>query len=497
MQGLLGLVQTVPHGGLGVVELLEVDLLLLLAAQLVQLGENFVGLGLGLAHDALGLGLALGAGVVLGFFHLLPEGPGLSGVLLPLTPQAIRLGLGLLQPLALLLQLGQHVLEADGVAVHLGLGVGDNALVQSQPPGDGEGVGLAGDANQQSVGGAQGLHVELTAGVFHPRRGHGEGFQLGIVGGGGDQRPLTAGAFDDGNGQGRALDGVRTGSQLVKQQQALVVHLPQDLHDVGHMGGEGGQALFDALLVAYVCQHPVEHPDGAAAVGGDVQAALGHQAQQADGFQGHGLAAGVGAGDHQGVELLAQLHGDGHGPGLVQQGVPGTAQCHAAPAADLRTAGVELIAQLCPGEDHVQVHQNVIVPEDVLHLGSAGGGQLAQDAVDLLLLPGLQLLQLVVGLHHAHGLHKQRGPGGGDVVDQAGHTALALGLHRHHEPAVPLGDQGLLQHLGIGRRGDDLLQNLPSLAGSDPHFPPDIRQLGAGGVGDGLLVQNGGADLLL
>lgn len=75
VQGLLGLVQTVPHGGLGVVELLEVDLLLLLAAQLVQLGENFVGLGLGLAHDALGLGLALGAGVVLGFFHLLPEGP--------------------------------------------------------------------------------------------------------------------------------------------------------------------------------------------------------------------------------------------------------------------------------------------------------------------------------------------------------------------------------------------------------------------------------------
>ena len=57
------------------------------------------------------------------------------------------------------------------------------------------------------------------------------------------------------------------------------------------------------------------------------------------------------------------------------------AQGHAAPAADLRTAGVELIAQLRPGKDHVQVHQNVIVPEDVLHLGGAGGGQLPQDAV--------------------------------------------------------------------------------------------------------------------
>ncbi len=151
-----------------------------------------------------------------------------------------------------------------------------------------------------------------------------------------------------------------------------------------------------------------------------MQAALGHQAQQANGFQGHGFAAGVGAGDDQGVELLTQLHGDRHRLGLVQQRMPGPAQGHAAPAADLRAAGVELIAQLRPCKDHIQLHQNVVVPEDVLHLGSAGGGQLPQDAVDLLLLPGLQLLQLVVGLHHAHGLHKQRSPGGGDVVDQAG-----------------------------------------------------------------------------
>ena len=46
-----------------------------------------------------------------------------------------------------------------------------------------------------------GLHLTETVAVsythvFHPRRGHGEGFQLGIVGGGGDQRPLAAGAFE-------------------------------------------------------------------------------------------------------------------------------------------------------------------------------------------------------------------------------------------------------------------------------------------------------------
>ena len=124
-----------------------------------------------------------------GLLHLLAEGAGLAGILLPLLPQAVRLVLSLLQPLALLLQLGQYILEPHGFAVHLGLGGLDDALVQPQPPRDGEGVGLAGDADKQPVGGPQGLHVELAAGILHPRRSHGEGFQLRIVGGGRRQRP--------------------------------------------------------------------------------------------------------------------------------------------------------------------------------------------------------------------------------------------------------------------------------------------------------------------
>ena len=317
------------------------------------------------------------------------------------------------------------------------------------------------------------------------------------MGGGGDESPLIPGLLNDGDGQSRTLHRVCAGAQLVKQQQTVVIHLLQDPDDVGHMGREGRQALLDALLISYVRQHPAEHPHGAAAVGGDVQAALGHQAQQANGFQGHGFAAGVGAGDDQGVELLTQLHGDRHRLGLIQQRMPGPAQGDAAPAAHLRAAGVELIAQLRPCKDHIQLHQNVVVPEDVLHLAGTLSRELAQDTVDLLLLTGLQFLELVVGLHHAHRLHEQRGTGGGNVVDQTRQTALALGLHRHHEAAVPLGDEGLLQDLGIGGGGDDALQDLPALGGRQPHFPADIRQLAAGGVGNGLLVQNGGAYLIL
>ena len=155
--------------------------------------------------------------------------------------------------------------------------------------------------------------------------------------------------------------------------------------------------------------------------------------------------------------------------------MPRPFQADGALAHHLRAAGVHGIAQLGPGKDHVQMHQHVIVQQDVLHGVGALSGQLPQDALDLLFLPGLQLLQLVVGLHHAHGLHEQRGAGGGDVVYQTRQTALALRLHRHHEPPVPLGDQRLLQHLGVGGGGDDFLQDLPSLAGGDAHFPPDVQ----------------------
>ena len=54
----------------------------------------------------------------------------------------------------------------------------------------------------------------------------------------------------------------------------------------------------------------------------------------------------------------------------------------------------------------------------------------------------------------AHGLHEDRGPGGGNVMNQAGEIPLLLRLHGDHEAAVPLGDDGLLKHLGVAGRGD-------------------------------------------
>ena len=43
-----------------------------------------------------------------------------------------------------------------------------------------------------------------------------------------------------------------------------------------------------------------------------MQAGLPHEGQKADGFEGDGLAAGVGAGDNQRVVILSQRHVNGN-----------------------------------------------------------------------------------------------------------------------------------------------------------------------------------------
>ena len=140
--------------------------------------------------------------------------------------------------------------------------------------------------------------------------------------------------FDDGRGQRRALHRIRSAPQFVKEDEGIRVGLLQHPDDVAHMGGEGGQGLGDGLLVPDVRQDPVEDPDGAAVGGGDVQTALSHQREKPDGLQGHGLAAGVGAGDDQGIEAVPQGQVVGHSGLLVQQGMPGVPEADEASGRD-------------------------------------------------------------------------------------------------------------------------------------------------------------------
>ena len=156
-----------------VVDLLPVLFLLGLLPHVAQLLEDLVGGAAGIVQDGAGLGLRAGLGLFLLFLQLVPVGLGLGAGLLHLPAELGGLTLFLLHLLALVVELGQHVLKAHVLCVHAGRSVLDDFFRDAQPPRNGKGVGLAGDAHQQAIGRGQRLHVELAGGVLHPRRRHG------------------------------------------------------------------------------------------------------------------------------------------------------------------------------------------------------------------------------------------------------------------------------------------------------------------------------------
>ena len=167
------------------------------------------------------------------------------------------------------------------------------------------------------------------------------------------QRSQRTGAVDNGLGQSGSFHRISTRTQLVDEDQGIIVCLLQNAHNIHHMGGECGQRLCDGLLVTNISQHPVKDPDGTVGTGRNVHTTLSHQGEQTDGFQGNRLAAGVGAGDHQGVKLLTQAQVVGHRFLWVQQGVARAMEVEEL-IGQSRLTAVHLHGQVRPCKDGVQ-----------------------------------------------------------------------------------------------------------------------------------------------
>ena len=343
---------------------------------------------------------------------------------------------------------------------------------------------------------AERFDVELTGGVHDAGLRGGVDLQLRIVRGGGDRRAELSRAFDDRNGERRALGRVGAGAELVKQHQRAVAAGVQNPDDVRHVRRERGQALLDALLIADVRHDLVEHGQTAAVRGGDVQAALRHHGEQAHGLERDGLAAGVGAGDDERIVIFPQRNVDGHDRVLRDERMARASERHT-PFGERRRGAVELVGKLCLGEDDVQPHEHIKVQRDVLAVGGAVGTELSQDALDLRLLLRAQLPELIVCLHCRHGLDEERRAGAGHVVHESGHGPLVLGLDGDDVALGARRDDGLLQGLGVARRGDDLLQRVVHSRARRADEPADGGKLGARRVRDLVLAHDGAGDLVL
>ena len=74
-------------------------------------------------------------------------------------------------------------------------------------------------------------------------------------------------------------------------------------------------------------------------------------------------------------------------------------------------------------------------------------GEALQDAAHLVLLGVACLAPTVRAVHVGERLDEERRAGVGGAVDDAGHPALEVGLHRQHEPAAAHRVEPVLQHL--------------------------------------------------
>ena len=81
-------------------------------------------------------------------------------------------------------------------------------------------------------------------------------------------------------------------------------------------------------------------------------------------------------------------------------------------------------------------------------------------------------------------------------MHQPGHRVLVVGAHRQHIAVGAHGDDRLLQGLGVGRRGQDLVQRVPCPGRGRAHLAPDIREVRRGAVGDLVLGRDGRQDPL-
>ena len=451
----------------------------------VQIPDGRVVLALGVSEDVRGLFIGLLQDVFPLLFKLLFLLLQLFEAALKnliLVTDRIRLALG---PAALPLQVSEQVFEGELLCTHIILCLGNDGGRNPQAFCDGQGVGLARQADDQAVGGREGLLIKLHRGVLDALRRQGVRLELGVVGrehGGDAAGPHVV---EDGGRQGGALGRVRAGAELVEEDQVMLPGVTEDVDDILHVAGEGGQGFFNRLGIADVGKDFSEYGQACSACR-HKEAGLGHDSQQTQGLQRHGLAAGVGTGDDQDPVVAADFNVNGDGLFRVQEGMAGSfnLQRPSGPATGAFRCGAggslrcrrifrscriqvcdifllgknfrlhrpHLFSQAGPGEDEVEGCDGAVVPVDDLLRNRAGGGKRGQNPADFVGFFFLFFADGIIRFDGLHGLDVEGLARGGSPMDDAGHPGLELGPDRKDEAVVPGRDQGVGEKFRIVRK---------------------------------------------
>ena len=421
------------------------------ALVLLQLAQ-FVGQRVGLRFHLLCQCTCLGTGGFQFVFALLdqliPLFAGGFQLMRSFVAQLLHLVLAFFQLKFQIIQLPQNCIQTFILGRQMLLGSLNDATGDAQLFADQESVGLARYAHTQLIGWAQGLQIKLAAGIDHALSLQRKDLQFRIVGGRHQQYTTAAQLLNDGNSQCGPLGRVGAGAQLVQQHKGVRHGKLQNTGDLFHVAGEGGKALFNALLIADVYQKFIKHTDLTALVCRDQKAALCHSTQQTGSFQSDRFTASVRAGDDKGIVFPAQCNIHRNALLRVDQRVAGADQIKGRirPHSGLKGFQLQRKPRLCQQDVDLQ-HGFVAVLKLRLN-GSHLCGKGHQNALDLLRFLCAVLQDAGIGFHHSLRLHKHCSARRGYIVDDTAHLAAVLALDRHNIPTVAHGNHALLQVFG-------------------------------------------------
>ena len=250
--------------------------------------------------------------------------------------------------------------------------------------------------------------------------------------------------------------------------------------------------MLNALLVANVGVDAVQQgKDGL--FGGNLQPGMGHQRQQAHGFQRHGFAAGIRAGNDHHPPVAAQFQVKGNYR-LRQQRMAGGGKPQGGgvfiltrqriwdgwDGGDGRGYGPLGGGVAAFSQRQIQPRQQI---QSQQQIGAALPHLRGQGAQNPLLLPLLGqpgLPPLIARFNGRQRLDKDRRPAVGNIVDNAGGLGLKVGFNQQHQAVVALGNNRLLHHRPLLITAQAALHYRVQLLIGVPGRAAQLPQLGTG-----------------